>query len=313
VQHEIALQKLRLHWPAALSVSWCPSLIEGRYLSIRVATLLLILCLGACRAVPPTVQMPTLELINWNTYHLFDHQLHQESATAWLAQQQPAMVALQEVLHVDSSGLSSLAEKWGHPYAVMHKESGYPVALTSSAPIEVVERRVAGFHHGYLHARTHGFDVLVVHFWPGKIHEPQHIAKLALDLVSKGKRVLVVGDYNGEIRHDHEYLLEHGQLGEVVDGVRTFDYRITDTFLESGFVDLTHAHAPTARYTFGSPALIPRWRKDMEDVQRTRRRIDYIFADPSTAERAISARVVTDDSSVGQWSDHYPVGVTFAP
>ena len=66
----------------------------------------------------------------------------------------------------------------GHPYAVMHQESGYPVALTSSAPIEVIERRVAGFHHGYLHARTHGFDVLVVHFWPGKIHEPQHIAKL---------------------------------------------------------------------------------------------------------------------------------------
>ena len=280
---------------------------------MRVASLFFILCLCACSSFTPLSSNPGLELVNWNTYHLFDHQLHTDSAAAWLAAEQPAMVALQEVLHVDSAGLARLAAKWGHPYAVMHKENGYPVALTSSAPIEVVERRVAGFHHGYLHARTHGFEIFVVHFWPGKIHEPKHIAKLALDLVSKGKRVLVVGDFNGEIRHDHEYLLEHGHLGKDVDGVRTFDYRITDTFLESGFVDLTHAHAPAARYTFGSPALIPRWRKDMEDVHRTRRRIDFVFADPATAERAISARVVTDDSSVGQWSDHYPVGVTFTP
>jgi endonuclease/exonuclease/phosphatase family metal-dependent hydrolase len=70
---------------------------------------------------------------------------------------------------------------------------------------------------------------------------------------------------------------------------------------------------PFARYTFGSPALIPRWRKDMEEVHRTRRRIDFVFADPATAERSMSARVVTDDSSVGLWSDHYPVVVTFAP
>ena len=280
---------------------------------MRVALLFSILCLLSCQSMENMVKSPSLKLVNWNTYHLFDHQSHTDSAAAWLAAEQPAMVALQEVLHVDSAGLARLAAKWGHPYSVMHKEKGYPVALTSSAPIEVIERRVAGFHHGYLHARTHGFDVLVVHFWPGKIHEPEHIATLASELVAKGKSVLVVGDFNGEIRHDHEYLLEHGQLGEVVDGVRTFDYRITDTFLESGFVDLTHAHAPAARYTFGSPALIPRWRKDMEDVHRTRRRIDFVFADPSTARRAISARVVTDDSSVGQWSDHYPVCTSFTP
>jgi endonuclease/exonuclease/phosphatase family metal-dependent hydrolase len=51
----------------------------------------------------------------------------------------------------------------------------------------------------------------------------------------------------------------------------------------------------------------------MEEVHRTRRRIDFVFADPATAERSMSARVVTDDSSVGQWSDHYPVVVTFSP
>ncbi len=279
---------------------------------MRATALIFMLCLCAGCSIAPS-SSPGLELVNWNTYQLFDHQQHTDSAVEWLAAEQPAMVALQEVLYVDAAGLAKLAARWGHPHVVMNKEIGYPVALSSSAPIEVIERRVEGFHHGYLHARTHGFDVFVVHFWPGKLHEPEHIAALALDLVSQGRPVLVVGDFNCEIRNDHQYLLEQGQLGKVVDGVRTFDYRITDTFLASGFVDMTHAHAPAAKYTFGSPALIPRWRKDIEDVRRTRRRIDYIFADPVTAKRSMSARVVTHDSSVGQWSDHYPVCVTFAP
>jgi exodeoxyribonuclease III len=269
----------------------------------RLVPLLALLGLASCS------RGNSLEIINWNTYHLFDHQAHRAEAAAWLAEQQPEIVALQEVLHVDSARLAELAAVWGHEHAVMHKEAGYPVALTSSAPIEVVERRVEGFHHGYLHARTQGFDVFVVHFWPGKVHEAEHVAERARALVEEGRAVLVLGDFNAEIRHDEDYLLEHGHLGEVIDGVRTFDYRITDAFLEAGFVDLTHEHAPDAHYTFGSPALIPRWREDMDDVHTARRRIDYVFADAVSALRARSARVVTDDATVGQWSDHYPVVV----
>ncbi len=220
-------------------------------------------------------------------------------------------MALQEVMFVDSAGLAELAAAWGHEHSVMHKESGCPVALTSSEPIEVVERRVEGFHHGYLHARTQGIDVLVVHFWPDKVQEAEHVAARARALVEDGRAVLVMGDFNAEIRHDEDYLQEHGHLGTVVDGVRTFDYRITDAFLEAGFVDLTHEHSPNAHYTFGSPALIPRWREDMADVHTARRRIDFVFADAVSALRARSARVVTDDGTVGQWSDHYPIAVEF--
>ena len=82
-----------------------------------------------------------MRLINWNTYHLFDHRAHRAPAAAWLAERRPAIVVLQEVLHVDESGLAALAATWGHADVAMHKESGYPVALTSSAPVEVVRRQ----------------------------------------------------------------------------------------------------------------------------------------------------------------------------
>ena len=105
----------------------------------------------------------------------------------------------------------------------------------------------------------------------------------------------------------------HGHLGSVKDGIRSFDYRITDAFLEAGFLDVTHAHAPAEQYTFGSPALIPRWREDMSDVRTTRRRIDYIFADGITAKLVRHADVCTDDTTVGLWSDHYPVRARLSP
>jgi len=253
-----------------------------------------------------------LRLVNWNTYHLFDHRAHLAPATEWLAQGEFQVAALQELVQTTEEELLRLASAWSHPHAVLHKESGYAVGLTSTAPIEVVERRVEGFHHGFLHARTHGLDLFVVHFWPGKIHEAELVAERAASLARAGGRVLVLGDFNGEIRSDEPWLREQGTLGEVVEGQRVFDFRITDAFLSRGLIDLIHEHDPEARYTFGSPALIPRWSPDMEHVEAKRRRIDFAMASPSVAALARGARVETDDASVGRWSDHYPLLIDLA-
>ncbi len=268
---------------------------------------LLALALHGCQAPAPPV---TLEVINWNTYHLFDHKAKIEQATAWLAEQAPDLVALQEVLHIKEAGLEELARSWGHDHAVMHKESGYPVALTSSQPIEVVARVTKGHHHGYLHARTHGLDVFVIHFWPTQLHEAEAVSKQASALVQAGRPVVVMGDFNGKIRFDEAYLLEHG-FGERKNGTVDMNYGLTDAFLDKGFVELVSLHSPEDLYTFGAPALIPRWAKTLEDVESRRRRIDFIFTSPDLAAASKSAQVNTDDSTVGLYSDHYPVLCTF--
>lgn len=256
----------------------------------------------ACQGPPAE----TIEVINWNTYHFFDHRAKLEAATTWIVEEGPDLVALQEVLHCDEARLGELARSWGHEHAVMHKEKGYPVALTSSAPIQVVERRVEGWHHGFLHARTHGLDVFVVHFWPTRPAEAVTIATMAEALVKEGRPVLVLGDFNGKIRFDESYLLEHG-FGEEKDGEMVFDYRITDAFLDRGFVELVSEHSPDDLYTFGSPALIPKWAKTMDEVEERRRRIDFVFASPDLAQGCRSAEVDVNDERVGLYSDHYPI------
>ena len=278
------------------------NLLRDRAVGLRLLLTLGFALLGTgCQGPDATV-----EVINWNTYHLFDHRAQLEGATTWLAEKGPELLALQEVLHLDEAGLKELARAWGHEHAVMHKERRYPVAMTRSAPIEVVERRVKGFHHGYLHARTHGIDVFVVHFWPTKVGEAVQVAETAAALVTEGRRVLVLGDFNGKIRVDEPYLLDHG-FGEQRDGETFFDYRLTDAFLDRGFVELVTVHSPEDLYTFGAPALIPRWADTMEEVRERRRRIDFLFASADLAASCSDAHVNTDDERVGKYSDHYPL------
>ena len=277
---------------------------------VAMASFVLVLGVQACKAPttadPTQPHAPTIHVINWNTYHLFDHRAKIEPATQWLAKQAPDLLALQETLHIKEAGLQELAKSWGHDYAVMHKEKGYPVALTSSAPIEVIQRRVKGFHHGYLHARTHGIHVFVVHFWPSKVGEAVQISEAAAALVEAGKPVIVMGDFNGKIRFDEAYLKENG-FHTQEDGSALLDYRLTDAFLDRGFVELISEHSPDHLYTFGAPALIPRWAKTMEEVRSRRRRIDFIFASPDLAAGCESAVVRTDDEHEGLYSDHYPL------
>ena len=287
-----------------------PMRTQSTQFQVAMTSFVLVLGVQACKAPttadPAQPHAPTINIINWNTYHLFDHRAKIEPATQWLAEQAPDLLALQEMLHINELGLQELAKSWGHEYAVMHKEKGYPVALTSSAPIEVIERRVKGFHHGYLHARTRGIDVFVVHFWPSKVGEAVQVSEAAAALMEAGKPVIVMGDFNGKIRFDEAYLKENGfHIQE--DGSALLDYRLTDAFLDRGFVELVSEHSPDQHYTFGGPALIPRWAKTMEEVRSRRRRIDFIFVSPDLAAGCKSAVVRTDDEREGLHSDHYPL------
>jgi len=277
--------------------------------SITLAAGLLLVVSSLHAAEPPATQ--TLTVLNWNTYHSFDHKKQAQPAAAWIAAQHPDVVALQEVLHFNQADFAQFATAWNHDHAVMLKEHGYPVALTSNAPITVVEKRIAGFQHGFLHAVTHDIHFFVVHFWPRRYRQVQIVADLAQQQFDAGNRVIMLGDFNAHSRHDEAYLRDHGQFGQLVDGVRQFDFQMTDTVTAAGLTDLVHKLSPQSHYTFGSPALIPRWQPDMQAVKAKRSRIDFLYTGPHLTAQARTAQVITTDQTVGQYSDHYPLLATF--
>ena len=79
----------------------------------------------------------------------------------------------------------------------------------------------------------------------------------------------------------------------------------------AGFVDLVARFDRRAPFSCPSPITIPRWSKDLEEVESKRQRIDFILADARLAVRARSATIL-HGKSLEAISDHYPVVAEFA-
>ncbi|MBK1876061.1 endonuclease/exonuclease/phosphatase family protein [Pelagicoccus mobilis] len=265
---------------------------------ILVSTLLV--SLFANLALSEAKDHKSLKVVNWNVQYGFNHRESIEQGAHWLTTQEPDIVGLQELNGLTSESLRSISKKWGHNYSAILKQKGFPVGLTSKKPIEVIERRVEGFHHGYLHCKSNGIHFFVVHFWPHKDHEADIILKKARSLLNQGESVVVMGDFNTNSEKDAEYLAGRDSVEPIYEVVKAFESK--------GFVDLVHKHDKHAKYSHPSPKIMPRWAKTMSEVESKRQRIDFVFADNSLANFSRSGTILTSDE-LGEISDHYPIVV----
>ncbi len=244
----------------------------------------------------------TLRILNWNVLYGFNHANSIEQGVAWIADQKPDVVALQELNGNTAESLQGLAAQWGHEHSVLLKQDGFPVGLTSTAPIEVIERRVEGFHHGYLHCRTHDMQLFVVHFWPGKDHEAAIVLDKIKLLLEQNQDVVVAGDFNTHSRNDARYLASRTNVKPLYD--------VVDLFESHGLVDLVHKHSPESLYSCPSPITIPSWSSSREELESKRQRIDFVLADSRLAQYSVAADIRVSEELDGI-SDHYPVVVEF--
>ncbi len=275
----------------------------------------LICCsMTSCTGQPSdhSLELPRVELVepafahfkvvNWNVLYGFNHGNSIDAGTQWIAGQSPDVVALQELNGNTSESLKELGQCWQHDHAVILKEKGFPVGLTSSQPIELIERGVDGFHHGFLHCKTHGIHFFVVHFWPTKGHEAVAITDKIKPLLADGQRVVVLGDFNTHSRKDETFLLTKKKVKPLFD--------VVDLFESIGLVDLVYKHDPEAKISCPSPITIPKWSADLEELESKRQRIDFILGDSAIAKFSTSGKIVITDE-IENISDHYPVVVDF--
>lgn len=295
-----------------------------------VAPLGLAGCVGGASSAPDGPQAraageASLRFLTYNVYYVFSRGTEVEAGSAWIASQEPDVVALQELTNISEARLEELAAGWGHDHSALLKTSGFSVGLTSVHPIEVVERALDGFHHGCLHARVAGVDVFVVHLspfkWSVREREAEAILSRVEPLLDEGRDVVVMGDFNALSAHDASALAslpeqleksrrsdaEHGHVENLRDG--EFDFAVMQSFFDAGLVDLHERfldRAPGARWTFTTGI----WSEEKRDAPEGGTRIDYVLASPEMAGRALGARVIRD-GVVNRASDHYPVIVDF--
>ena len=268
---------------------------------IGVAWMVIAASLLGCSAFAEVTE--TFKIVNWNVLYGFNHKKSVKQGANWIKKQAADVVALQELNGHNQTGFKELAAEWGHDHAAILKKGGFPVGLTSNQPIEVIERRVKDFHHGYLHCKTHGIHFFVVHFWPGKYWEADWILDKTAPLMERGEKVIILGDFNGNSRKDEDFLIANATL-------RKRDYTFVDKVEAKGFVDIVHKHDPEAKISQPSSITIPRWTKDLKELKLKRYRIDFVFADKSFAEQSHSG-TISLAREIEKISDHYPVIVEF--
>lgn len=270
---------------------------------------------------------PTLRVITYNIWNGFDwgkDTARHQQFLDWANFQKPDIFALQELCGYTQEKLAKDAKAWGHDHAIILKEDGYPVGLTSKWPIELVNKQREGMWHGMLHARVAGIDVFVVHLspadWKTRKREAQIVTQ-QMEAIGNNK-YLVLGDFNAfspmdeDINHAKKSLLARYKTGdaknEKYQNLRHeyWDYTAMSTFFAAGLLDVSMPFLqPTERFSYPAPALANIWQTESE-IKRNRQRIDYILASPLLAKSCVYSRILNGPET-SYLSDHYPVLADF--
>jgi len=243
-------------------------------------------------------------VVSYNVWNGFNEKSAVQMGIEWIEAQDADVVALQELVGIDASELSNIAAEWGHSHSAILKERGYPVGITSRTPIEIIERRLDGMHHGFLHARTSDYHFFVVHLAPGenrldvRKREVEILTPVLTPLIKSREAVIVLGDFNDVSPLD------------VSDESR--DVSVIQGFLTMGLVDSVHQLAKSSggspRGTFPTRTFTPEATQEQHESKT--RRIDYVFV-TENLNKLVESAESPRHPDLDVISDHYPVVIQF--
>ncbi|MGQ7869106.1 endonuclease/exonuclease/phosphatase family protein [Sunxiuqinia sp. sy24] len=305
--------------------------IQSRTKMTSRLLLLLAILLGATNSGFSQSPKDQLKVISYNIWNGFDwgkDATRRVELQQWMAEQQPDVVALQELCMYTPEKLEEDAKSWGHPYSVLLKTTGYSVGLTSRFPIELNEKLFEGLHHGALHCQTNGVDFLVVHLHPGSIQRRRDECQLLTSKIEaireQNSRFMVLGDFNAHSPYDADLYDQNGPLltrmkkgdkgkgleGNLING--DFDYAVISSFLALPLGDVVRKHTQgiAQRGSFPGRALGVVNNESPDELDARLERIDYILVSPEMEEQCIDAWVANGKPN-WKLSDHYPVVAIF--
>ncbi|NND31013.1 MAG: endonuclease/exonuclease/phosphatase family protein [Saprospiraceae bacterium] len=274
-------------------------------------------------------QSEEIRVMSYNILTGFDwgkDSSREASLVSWVKDQNADVIALQELCDFNQQKLELLAKKWNHNYAVILKEGGYPVGLTSNKPIELMERVLEGLWHGMLHCKTWGIDFYVVHLspadWQFRKEETGIIAERIVRGSVSNDKYIVLGDFNahspfdGDFDIKYPYQLERARRGDLKNekykNLRNglFDYSVMASFLSLPLTDVCQRFVSLDdRTTCPTPINVPEW-LTREEMQKTKSRIDYILVSP-TLEQFCTGAYIFNGEPTQYLSDHYPIVADF--
>lgn len=274
-----------------------------------------------CSCTTPDQTDDRFRVLTYNVYYGFTKVSERKpNWLQWMKDQQADVVALQELNEYTPDQLAEDAQFWGHPYAVLLKENGFPTGITSRYPIEDIQRYLDGFHHGLIRVKINNIYFYVIHLHPSN-WEIRHreIDRILVNIseLPEGSPVILAGDFNTFSPQDSTYYT-HGRLEVFFRSLDSLhqsnnlnngqlDYGVIQKVTDAGFIDLEYSLRP-ANYLFtGSfPGLI-----EKEGEHGDLRRLDYIFVN-AALKNAVTRAIIVANDTTQYLSDHLPVIADFA-
>ena len=128
----------------------------------------------------------------------------------WVRQQNPDILALQEVNDFTQFTLETLAAKYGHDYAVISKDpklipgsvgsrTKFPVSISSKSPVVNVDKVLDNMWHGFIKCKVEGYNVIVLHLNPHLYEARRREIRTVLETVKQSglfEKWIIMGDFN---------------------------------------------------------------------------------------------------------------------
>ncbi len=273
--------------------------------------------LFVCTVLSAQPAADTIKIISYNIWNGFEWGKDKEREAKFvefIKNEDPNILALQELCGFTQQKLEEIAKKWGHNYAIIHKEEGYPVGITSKEPIELVKKLTQNCGHGMLHVKTYDYNLVVTHLNPFDSKKRLVEATTISDYMEQNNlatNTLLMGDLNAHSPFDATILERHNnnitqrRKSENLQNGR-FDYSVISKFMSYPLIDICQKYVPEGyRETF--PTLVFS-AKDMAIHNRDVERIDYIMVTPDIENRVVNA-YISNRGAADYLSDHYPVFV----
>lgn len=249
------------------------------------------------------------KIVSYNVLEgLQQDSINQQRFIEWITKIDADVVAFQEMNKFTQKSLEDFARKYNHPYAILSKLDGYPVAISSKYPIVNVQKVVDNMWHAYIYANIDNIHFFVIHFSPHvrtkRLEEVKTILAHAGTLPSN-EPILIMGDFNSvdksDAAHYDEEMVKNMQEREKKQThIRNLnngniDYTVMEQLAIHGFIDtfwLTNKEFKPSVTTpkYGTPS----------------RRIDFIWANKVATEKVLNGTIIHDEYT-NIISDHYPV------
>ncbi|MDR2087011.1 MAG: endonuclease/exonuclease/phosphatase family protein [Dysgonamonadaceae bacterium] len=277
-------------------------------------TIILVGCLTM--GLQPANGQTRFKILTYNIlYGLQKDSLIQDRYTDWVKKIAPDILACQEMNYFTQKSMEKFAARYGHDYAVISKEDGFPTALSSGYPIVNVRKVVDNMWHAYIYARIRDIHVFVIHFSPHSLTKRRAEVKEILAhaaLIPENEKIVIMGDFNSLSGDDAPFYsrkyLELRQKSETENAhIRNLDqgkldFSVIQSLKDAGFKDayrLFHSN-----FTVSCPT------KKYSENQTEGSRIDFMWLNPTMAKYAVRAEYIYD-ADTDMMSDHYPLLVEF--